>query len=195
MTEPQIFFSADEELMLFGASCLAGVIIGVCYDFFRLARIFLPHNSVLTAIEDIVFFVGYSLFLTAFSSEYARGEIRFYFVLGNFIGFVLYFFTIGNMAIRIMRKIQSKISKLLRFIFSPIYASFVCLCKKMMVKFVGIAKVIAKSKKISHFLLINNPDLLYNKTENIKRKNVKSVVKKNKKKEDKKSKNGEKRSV
>ncbi len=195
MTEPEIFFSADEELVLFGLSCIAGGFIGIFYDFFRALRIIFPHNSVLTAIEDIVFFICYSFFLTAFSSVCARGVIRYYFVIGNILGFIVYFFTIGNVAVLTIRKFYGIITGVLRFIFKPISASFVCLCKKTMVKFVGISKVIEKMKKNSKYLLINHHDLLYNKTENIKRKNVKSVAEKNKEKEDKKTCKGKKRSV
>ena len=58
MNVPETFFTVSEELVLFGLSCLAGAVIGVFYDIFRVIRIIFPHNDVLILIEDIIFLVG-----------------------------------------------------------------------------------------------------------------------------------------
>ncbi len=58
MRVPETFFSVSEELVLFGISCLAGAVIGVFYDVFRVIRIIFPHNAVLVTIEDIITIVS-----------------------------------------------------------------------------------------------------------------------------------------
>ena len=74
MNVPETFFTVHEELILFGLSCLFGAALGVCYDVFRALRLIVPHNFVLVMAEDIVFFIGYCIFLSAFTAAAARGE-------------------------------------------------------------------------------------------------------------------------
>lgn len=179
MNVPETFFSIDEEIFLFGLSCLFGVIIGVCYDVFRTARILFPHNTVLVVIEDVVFMAGYAVFLSSFASVCARGELRFYYVVGNALGFIVYFFTFGSIIISTMKKIYFAVRKLVGIIFRPFRSVYVNLQEKAD-KFVGYSKNSVKRIKKSGFLLLNTTDLLYNKKENKKRKNVDSVAEKDK---------------
>lgn len=181
MNVPETFFSVREELTLFGLSVLAGAAIGVCYDVLRALRLAVRHGIWLTAAEDIGFLALYAVFLSAFASAAARGELRFYFAAGNFLGFALYFFTLGSIVIRIFRKFFSAAASALRLVTSPLRRFYVLLRKKAKVKFVGSSKILKKDLKISDLLLPKHRKMLYNETENKKRKNVDNVVKKDQK--------------
>lgn len=183
MNVPETFFSVNEQLVLFGLSCLLGGALGVFFDVFRALRVVLPHNAVLVAAEDFAFLCGYAVVLSAFVSAAARGELRFYYVIGNLLGFVLYIATVGSAVILTIRKLFSLIKAVLSFIIRPVKTLYVFLCKKYGLKFVGTSKVFVKSIKKIEILLLNNSKLLYNKKENKNRKNVNSVVKKSKTKE------------
>ena len=172
MNVPETFFSVSEELVLFGISCLAGAVIGIFYDVFRVIRIIFPHNNILVMIEDIIFLLCYSLFVMSFSSAAVRGEMRGYYILGNIIGFVIYFFTVGSVITEAIRKLFLLISRLFSFITRPFRAAFSVICKKFSVKFVGNSKVFGKFIKNSILLLLKPYRLLYNKMENNERKNV-----------------------
>lgn len=174
MNVPETFFSVHEELILFLLSCLAGVFIGIFYDIFRTLRLMIKHNFFFVIIEDVLFFACYAVFLSAFASAQARGELRFYFIIGNAIGFTLYFFTIGSFVIRTLKKFFGFIGR----IFSPVKALYVILCKKAGGKFVGNSKNIIKHIKKSNYPLQNDKDLLYNIKESKKRKNVNIVAQK-----------------
>lgn len=178
MNVPETFFSINEELILFGISCAFGLLIGVCYDVFRTARVIFPHNKWLVCIEDIVFLIFYCIFLSSFASAASRGELRFYFVIGNAIGFTLYLMTVGSIVIRTMRKLFYIIKKVVFVIFYPFIRFYAFISKKAASKFVGCSKVIVKCFKKVEILLLKPYHLLYNKGENKKRKNVKSVAKK-----------------
>ena len=182
MNVPETFFSVHEELVLFGFSCIAGAVIGVCYDVLRALRLVFPHGIWLTAAEDAVFLGLYAVFLTAFASAAARGELRFYYIIGNAAGFGLYFFTVGSIVIRTFQKLISAAGAVLRWISVPIRLVCVLICKKAKVKFVGSSKCLVKFIKKLKLLLQCRVHLLYNKTENKKRKNVNIVAKKNKNK-------------
>lgn len=180
MNVPETFFSVSEEIFLFVLSCIFGIAIGICYDVFRTARILFPHNTALVVIEDVIFMAGYAVFLSSFSSVFARGELRFYYVAGNAIGFVFYFFTIGSVIIGVMKKIYYIIIKILAFFFKPVRSVYVKWQEKHN-NFVTNSKNSVKRNKKKSFLLLNAPDLLYNKKENKKRKNVDNVAEKKEK--------------
>ena len=178
MNIPETFFSVSEELRLFGLSCIFGALLGVCFDLFRAVRLIFPHNWLLTAVEDILFMGLYAVFLTAFASAAARGEMRFYYVIGNLIGFVLYLATVGSLFIRIAGKLFSAVKWIFRVATSPFRKCFALLRKKAESQFVGTAKIIVKPLKKVKMLLLNIPLLLYNKKANNKRKNVDYLGKK-----------------
>lgn len=175
MNVPETFFSVNEEIFLFGLSCIFGIIIGICYDVFRTARILFPHNTVLVVIEDVIFMAGYTVFLSSFASVCARGELRFYYAVGNAIGFTIYFFTFGSVIIGTMKKIYFAVRKILKIILCPFRSVYVNLQEKAN-KFVGSSKNSVKRIKKNNSLLLNTTELLYNKRENKKRKNVNSVA-------------------
>ncbi len=181
MTVPETFFSVREELTLFGLSCLAGAVIGVCYDAVRALRLAVRHGVWLTAAEDIGFLALYAVFLSAFASAAARGELRFYFAVGNFLGFTLYFFTLGSVVIRFFRKLYGAAAAVMKLVMSPMRRFYALLRKKAAVKFVGSSKISIKVNKMLNLLLPKHREMLYNKTENKKRKNVNNVGKKDKK--------------
>lgn len=179
MNVPETFFSVSEELRLFGISCLFGAVIGVVYDIFRTLRLIVPHNSFLVAAEDILFLALYGVFIAAFSAAAARGELRFYFVIGNLIGFVLYLVTVGSVVIRTLRKLFTAMGAVFRFVLRPFKTCYVFVRKKATEKFVGNSKLIVKPVKKMKRVLLNKTKMMYNKKENKKRKNVKNVAKKN----------------
>ncbi len=53
----------------------------------------------------------------AFTIAAARADFRVYYILGNFLGFALYFFTVGNIVTGVFIKIMSFFK---RFILKPI---------------------------------------------------------------------------
>ena len=189
MNVPETFFSVHEELVLFALSCVAGAVIGIYYDVLRALRLVFPHGLWLTAAEDAAFLALYAVFLSAFASAAARGELRFYYVIGNAVGFSLYFFTIGNIVMRTLHKLISAAKTVLKWITAPFRRVSVLICRKARAKFVGSSKSLVKNIKKIKMLLHCPLHLLYNKTENKKRKNVNIVAKKNQ------NKNKEKRSV
>ena len=139
MNVPETFFSVKEELWLFLLSCIFGAVFGVYYDVFRTLRLAIPHHSFFILLEDIVFLGTYAVFLSAFASAAARGELRAYFALGGILGFTLYYFTVGKFVIRLMQKITGVI----KWIFAIAVKPF----KATVRKFVGIAQNVVKKNK------------------------------------------------
>lgn len=182
MIIPETFFTVHEHLILFGASCLFGVILGVFYDFFRTLRLIFPHKYLMVLAEDVVFMTCYAVFISSFTSAAARGEFRFFYIFGNLIGFILYIVTAGNVVTGFTRRLISLLHSALRFIMLPLRKIYVSICEKGRSKFVENSKNPVKHFKNFPSLLLMRRRLLYNIMVNIKRKNVANVGEKNKSK-------------
>ena len=174
------FFTASQQLRLFVLSCAFGIPIGILFDIFRVIRMFFPHGKILVAAEDILFFIFYGIFLVCFTITAARSEFRFYFCAGNFLGFILYHFTLGNAVSSAIKKTVMVIKKGLYIILRPVSRKIVLLCEKYTAFFVGSFKNIKLKKKNTETPLKVRHDLVYNNKvhKKSKRKNVKKVEKK-----------------
>ncbi|MGN1481760.1 spore cortex biosynthesis protein YabQ [Porcipelethomonas sp.] len=173
------FFTWSEQLRLFLLSCLFGIPVGIVFDLFRVFRMLIPHNKIAAAAEDLIFFCLYGIFLMCFTVTEARSEFRFYFCIGNFLGFALYFVTVGSAVTSVLRKIIMFIKKIFAMIFRPVVKKFVLICEKFRAFFVRTLQNLKIDKKNSKTPLIDNGDLLYNRNNDIKknlniRKNVKN---------------------
>lgn len=111
---PETFFTVSEQLKLFIICILFGFPLGLFYDIFRIIRIMLPHGTLATAIEDVLFFSVYAVFITSFTYAAARSEFRLYFTAGNLIGFCIHYFTSGKILTRFTVKTNLKIKSILR---------------------------------------------------------------------------------
>ena len=178
MNVPETFFSVSEELRLFFLSWALGGAVGLFYEIFRTLRLLVRHNSLLTAIEDVFFILCWGTALNAFSSALALGRLRGWFVLGSILGFFLYLVTVGRVLNGIVKKFLHIIKKFFSFILYPFRKGYALIRKKAEVKFVGNSKIFALRIKKLKMLLPKTHNLLYNKTENNKRKNVKNVAQK-----------------
>lgn len=127
----ETFFTVNTQLEVFLISCGIGVILGLIYDIFRIVRITIPHTDLLVAIEDILLFICYGIFLMCFAFSLMRGQIRFFFVIGNALGFLIWFFTVGNIVVKVAYRIKRYILKFISIFTYPIKKIFKTLKKKV----------------------------------------------------------------
>ncbi|MGN0606435.1 MAG: spore cortex biosynthesis protein YabQ [Oscillospiraceae bacterium] len=118
--ELETFFSVSQQTQLFLLSCLAGIPLGILWDIFRVIRTVFPHNTLLVIIEDALYMLIYAVFMTTFTIVMARGDYRFFYTIGNVLGFALYFFTVGNVILGVIRRIFGWIKSALFFISMPV---------------------------------------------------------------------------
>lgn len=117
--ELETFFSIDTQIEVFLMSCVVGIVLGAIYDVFRIFRIIIPHMNILTAIEDIILLSLYGIFLMCFAFSLMRGQIRFFFIVGNFLGFMLWFFTMGSIINKVANRLKKYILILAKWIIYP----------------------------------------------------------------------------
>lgn len=142
------FFSLSEECLIFLYSVVLGVFLGVVFDFFRVIRAIVPHNSIIVAFEDVAFLLIWAFSLVIFSVELSGGIIRFFCFVGTFLGFTLYFFTVGKIVITVIRKTSLLIRRFFMRIFLFLRGCFVSVCQKAKCFFVDNYTNFRKSKKM-----------------------------------------------
>lgn len=135
----ETFFTASTQIEVFLISCVVGIALGIVYDIFRILRIIVPHNNVLTNLEDIILISAYGIFLMCFAFSLMRGQIRFFFIVGNFLGFILWFFTLGNIVIRVTNRIKEYILKGIKMVTYPI--------RRLIQFFINMKKKVKNPKK------------------------------------------------
>jgi len=78
------------EVKLLLYSFLTGAGLMMTYDLLRIFRIFIPHSSVFTGIEDMIYWVYAALVTFSLLYEQNDGGLRGYVITGVFIGMLLY---------------------------------------------------------------------------------------------------------
>lgn len=140
---PETYFTVNQELLLFLYSVGMGVLLGMVYDIFRALRQLFPHRFFIVFVEDCIFFMIYSVLLMCFAVMFSRSQVRFYYAVGNTIGFALYYFTIG----RIVMRFICDIIKILRFVFGEIARLILKIVRKTASCFVKNAEIVRIDKK------------------------------------------------
>lgn len=112
----ETFFTVSEQCSLFLLSVVLGLGIGVFYDVFRTLRIVFPPAAKKNAVfaEDIVFMAASGAAVFVYAAVLCRGQVRFFCVLGTFLGFLLYIATVGSLIVGILRRIAAAIVKFFR---------------------------------------------------------------------------------
>lgn len=88
-------FFITEQVSVFFMAILCGLIIGVINELFRFLRYMGVNSTIAIFIQDILF-MGIVAFLSFFFSLcYNKGEIRFFILVGELFGFLIFRYTIG----------------------------------------------------------------------------------------------------
>lgn len=106
---------------------IAGVVVALLFDMFRVSRRVVRTSTVATYIEDLLFWIISALFLFALSLKFNDGEIRWYMFLGLGFGAVVYFGTLSKIVvecivimINFLKKLTLAVLKILLFPFKII---------------------------------------------------------------------------
>lgn len=105
------------QLQVFCYSCLFGIVLGVFYDIFRIIRLFFACRYWNIFIQDILYFSFSGIMTFLFILSINFGEVRFYILAGEAIGWIIYYLTIGE----IMHKLSYKLVKTMKIVFLKIY--------------------------------------------------------------------------
>ncbi|MBE6835236.1 MAG: hypothetical protein E7515_03175 [Ruminococcaceae bacterium] len=150
-----------------------GFALGIVYDVFFIIRNLISKRKWVTVVCDVIFTLFSSLMSFLLLLSVTDGQIRFYVILGELIGFFVYYFSLGVFIVKICEKITAVLKKLFAvvkrfflFVFRVISFPFRKLFKLLKGIFKKIyEKTLKNTKKIvkkSKYHLQVDTALLYN---------------------------------
>lgn len=143
-----------------------GFLMGIFYDLVRIVRISISKSKKVILVFDLLYFVLLGFCSYLFFLVVNEGDIRAFLLLGEGIGFAVYYFSLGVVVFTASEKILSTTKKVISKIFKIIFFPFIWVFKKLKTLMEKFAKKWNKnSKKIknkSKFHLKLHKHLLYN---------------------------------
>ena len=92
------------EAELAASSFFLGIILLMSYDLLRLFRLFVPHNALVTGLEDFAYWI-YCAVMTFLLLFYENsGVLRGYVIIGVFSGMILYDRIVSQPVFSILKK-------------------------------------------------------------------------------------------
>lgn len=151
---------------IFLLSIVLGAALGICYDVLRILRVAFAHAIAVVFAEDILFSVVCATATVLFTLGVDRGRIRAFVLIGEAMGFILYYCTVGVLVLGVSKSVIAGIKWLWGWIFRLLFAPILRIVKYFYCFLVKIMKFLAFYLKIktknSKCYLKKHSQLLYN---------------------------------
>lgn len=139
-----------------------GFLLGILYDVFRTLRLIISRSAGFTVFMDIFCFVLCAFLIFFFNLIVDEGKIRLYVLFGDLLGWMIYYFSFGEISMRVSNRIIQSVRGALRVVLKPI-SRLRCRVKRKMKKIVGFfKKIIKKFDKKIKFDLKKYKGMVYN---------------------------------
>ncbi|MBQ2848700.1 MAG: spore cortex biosynthesis protein YabQ [Clostridia bacterium] len=136
--------------------------LGILYDAFRTLRMLISDSKGFIFFMDLLYFTVCAFLIFCFVLVVDSGRIRAYVILGELLGFAIYYFSFGAIAIRTSAAVISFFKKIFSAIFHPIKRTV----KRIIRKFAKIKdfckKNIRKTDKKAKYNLQKYRGIVYN---------------------------------
>lgn len=122
------------ETIIFLLSCVLGMWTGVIYDVFRIIRIAFPTGKWILFAEDTLFVFVAMAFTFLFDVHFLNGYLRGFVIVGEILGFIIYYFTVGVVVFKCSKKLIFAIKSFIRWMYRifliPVWRLFKYICMK-----------------------------------------------------------------
>ena len=140
-----------KETLIFLYSCVLGAGLGSVYDIFRIIRATLPSGHIAVFVEDSIFMIIASIATFIFSISFCNGYFRVFVIVGEVLGFVIYYCTVGVLVFNFFKGLisvlKSILVKIYRLVLKPILNFF----KYIYIKFSSIFKQFSQKFSLGFF--------------------------------------------
>ncbi len=139
-----------------------GFLLGILYDIFRTVRMIISNSKGFVLFMDLLYFALCAFLIFCFNMVVDNGQIKIYVVLGEIMGWLVYYFSFGAIAVRLSNAIIKQIKRLFGVIFRPL-RRLLRVLKRKMHRLTGLSeKIIRKNKKKTKFNLQKHKGMVYN---------------------------------
>lgn len=109
-----------QQAAVFAYSVLLGLLTGLFYECFRLQRVFGGKGRIIVFVQDLIFWFLTALATYCFLLAFAKGKVRLFVLVGQALGFIVYYYSVG----RLVHSLATWIARLLRRLFSFLFRPF-----------------------------------------------------------------------
>ncbi len=139
-----------------------GFLLGIFYDIFRTLRLVISRSAGFTVFMDILYFVLCAFLVFFFNLVLDEGKIRLYVLLGDLLGWLIYYFSLGEISVRLSNSIILSVRKFFYVVSKPFLRFGNRLKRKNKKCVCFFKKIIKKLIKKSKFNLQKYKGLVYN---------------------------------
>ncbi len=151
-----------------------GFLLGILYDVFRTLRTVISNSRGFVLFMDLLYFAVCAFLIFCFNMVVAGGHIRIYIALGELLGWLIYYFSFGAIAIKAGNAVSAFIKRIFGIITKPIRIIIRKIRRKTRRFGDFNKKLIRKNDKKAKYILQKYKGIVYNLigyTENIVLKN------------------------
>ena len=123
-----MYFSLQQQLLATVQALGLGVVVGIAFELVRVWRRLCP-SAVAEFVRDFLFVTGAVLLSSWFYIRFAQGQLRWFYLLAELAGAVLFHKLIGRFCYEPLGKLMQYLSGLLRQLFFYLVAPIVFLFK------------------------------------------------------------------
>ncbi len=113
-----------DQVQIFWYSFTLGLILGVIYDIFRIFRLVFNSKKWGIFFQDMLYFIIISLITFFFIIIFNKGKIRYYILIGQFIGWGIYYISLGRIVYKYSKIFLRVIKNFFSFLFYPLKVIF-----------------------------------------------------------------------
>lgn len=142
-------FEQSEQIRFLMLSVGVGFALGIFYDILRTVRLALTKGRVAVFIFDVLYFLIFGLATFLFILALNKGEVRLYMIIGEISGCLIYYFSLGLVAIKITDITVKTFRKFFSMVFKVLFAPVRLILKLFPRIFSKIFKFFKKTQKKS----------------------------------------------
>lgn len=119
----------NRELILFAQAFWHGVVLMMAYDCLRILRRVIPHGKMLTAVEDLFYWVCGALYLFACLYRENSGMLRGYLFIGVVLGMGAWYLSLSTYFVRYLSELLLFIKKVIKRLKTYLIRGKISLCE------------------------------------------------------------------
>ena len=140
--------SVANEVHIFAVAFLYGVLCGTVFDVFRALRLKIRSGTAVVAVEDIAFWLSFSVMVFSCIYRFNNGQPRWFIFAGIFLGAILYRLTVSRWVVLIFKRILDFFCFLFKILFRIISFPFRLLRRPLRILVIPLSKMNKKVRLV-----------------------------------------------